>query len=335
MTDYIYTRPDRCGACGAELSPWLLKMQDPVYGVGGEWDISRCQNDDCASAYLDAKLTGEQLGSFYATYGTHAEPVLEAHGAKRIFRQAVAWLLYRRLGYRRPDAPRWIAPVAALLGIIPLFRHMALSRLFWLPHVEGGKWVEIGFGNAQSLLLAREMGWQVRGVEFDGVCIEKARGFGLAVDEGDFGNQSYADDSLDAVVGTHVVEHVPDPGELIATIHRKLVSGGRMVLVTPNGKSVGCRVMGRDWRGLETPRHLTIQTPGSLIRHAQNAGFRKISLFGTPLGGGTLQQSLQIRQGRPVGNRGRLAQFFWAMLATLVYLVKNRASDEIVLLCEK
>jgi SAM-dependent methyltransferase len=310
-------------------------MRDPVYGVDGEWDISRCRNDDCASAYLDAKLTGEQLGGFYAAYGTHAEPVLDTRGVKRIFRQAVAWLLHKRLGYSRPDVSRWIGPVAALLGVVPLFRHMALSRVFWLPHVEGGKLVEIGFGNAQSLLFTRDMGWQVRGVEFDSVCIEKARGFGLAVDEGDFGSQSYGDDSLNAVVGTHVIEHVPDPGQLIASIHRKLVTGGRMVLVTPNGKSLGCRVMGRDWRGLETPRHLTIQTPGSLIRHAQNAGFRKIRLFGTPLGGGTLQQSLQIRQGRRVGNRGRVAQFSWAMLATLVFMLKNRASDEIVLFCEK
>lgn len=335
MTDFIYSRPDRCSACDAELQPWLSRVVDRVYGVGGNWNLSRCQNADCAAGYLDASLTDEQLGSFYATYGTHAEPAIEARGAKRLFRQVVEWIWHRQLGYPKPATPSSAAFLASLLGIIPFIRHMALYRIFWLPRLTKGKLVEIGFGNAHSLLQLRDLGWDVRGVEFDTVCIENARSLGLVVDKGDFLSQPYADDSLDAVVGSHVIEHVPDPGDLIAAIHRKLVDGGRMVLVTPNGKSIGSRIFGPDWRGLEVPRHLTIQTPGSLLRYAKKAGFRNIRLFGTPLGGGIIQQSVQIRLGKPVGNSGRAAQMFWAAVASAIHLIRPKASDEIVLVCEK
>lgn len=335
MTDYIYSRPDRCGACDDELSPWLTRVVDRVYGVGGEWNLSRCRNADCAAGYLDASLTGEQLGSFYATYGTHAEPAIEARGAKLLFRQVVEWIWHRKLGYQKPETPRRAAFLASILGAIPFVQHMALYRIFWLPRVAKGKLVEIGFGNAHSLLQLRDLGWDVQGVEFDTVCIDAARSLGLDVGEGDFISQPYADGSLDAVVGSHVIEHVPDPGELIAAIHRKLADGGRMVLVTPNGKSVGSRIFGPDWRGLEVPRHLTIQTPGSLLRHARKAGFRNVRLFGTALGGGIIQQSLQIRRGKQVGSTGRAAQLFWAVIASAIHLVRPKAADEIVLFCEK
>lgn len=335
VTDFIYSRPDRCGACGAELHPWLSGVRDRVYGVDGQWDLVRCGDSACAAAYLDARLTGEQLGSFYATYSTHSDPVLAASGAKRGFRQAVEWFLHRNLGYRRPEASAATSVLARFFCVVPFLRHMALSRVFWLPHVAEGKLVELGFGNAQTLLQMRDLGWDVEGIEFDTVCVDKARMLGLRVGEGDFRAQNYADGSLDAVVGSHVIEHVPGPGELIAAIHDKLAPGGRMVLITPNGKSLGCRFMGADWRGLETPRHLTVQTPGSLIRHARRAGFRTIKLFGTPLGGGILQQSVQIRRGKPAGPTGRIAQLFWAIIASTVHLVRADASDEIVLFCEK
>ena len=83
------------------------------------------------------------------------------------------------------------------------------------------------------------------------------------------------------------------------------------------------------------PRHLTIQTPGSLLRHARKAGFRNVRLFGTALGGGIIQQSLQIRRGKQVGSTGRAAQLFWAAIASAIHLVRPKAADEIVLFCEK
>ena len=44
----------------------------------------------------------------------------------------------------------------------------------------------------------------------------------------------FADDEFDEVVGTHVVEHVPDPMGFICELHRITRPGGRIRLVTPH-----------------------------------------------------------------------------------------------------
>jgi 2-polyprenyl-3-methyl-5-hydroxy-6-metoxy-1,4-benzoquinol methylase len=335
MNDLIYFRPDHCRACGARLVPWFDKVRDHVYGVEGEWRIHRCSNTICAAGYLDAGLTAVELNRFYDTYSTHHPPVLAATGAKLLFRQAIDWILHKQLGYNAPEVTGIAKTVGAVLATIPFFRAAALARAFWLPAVTNGKLVEIGFGNGQSLVQMRKLGWQVEGVEFDEVCIKDAKALGFEVFMGDFESQTYRDGTLDAVVGSHVIEHVPDPGRLVSTIYQKLVPGGRLVFVTPNAASWGCKTFRTHWRGLEAPRHLTIQTPHSLALHAQQAGFTKIRVFGTPLGGGILQQSMRILEGKASSPAGRVGRLGWNVIASLIHIIRPQAADEVVLICEK
>lgn len=331
----IYALPARCGACGAAILPWLSGVRDRVHLVNGVWDLYRCSDKNCCCGYLDAALTPEQLGGFYSTYSTHSDPVLNASGAKRLFRNAIGWFIHRNLDYARPEVSSLVKTLGWLFRFFPVLYHTACSRVFWLPYKRNGKLVEIGYGNAQTLLQMRDLGWDVEGIEFDPLCIEKARAYGLRACGGDFFEQDYGDGSLDAVVGSHVIEHVPDPGRLIDAIYAKLAPGGRMVLVTPNANSLGCAVFGRNWRGLEAPRHLTIHTPGSLTSHAERAGFKTIRLFGTPLGGGILEQSHQICRGKTYGRTRRIARLGWVLAASVVYTVMPLRSEEIVLFCEK
>ena len=69
---------------------------------------------------------------------------------------------------------------------------------------------------------------------------------------------NYPADSFDAVIMSHVIEHVPQPRELLAECARLLKLGGRLVMLTPNAESFGLDYYGRCWRGLEPPRHLQI-----------------------------------------------------------------------------
>lgn len=336
MQQNVYSSPANCRACGAVTKPWLDDVSDWVYGVKGRWCLNRCSDQRCQAVYLDAQLTAEQIALFYSNYSTHTDPVQSASGLKLGYRQMLGWILHAKLGYARPEAPAWTRAAATVLGVFPYFRHAALARAYWLEAKPKGRLCEIGFGNAQALLQLRDLGWQVSGVEFDPVCIAKAKEFDLDVRQGSFEDQLFDDASLDAVVGSHVIEHVPDPGALMASIHRKLSDGGVMTLVTPNANSLGCRVFGRHWRGLECPRHLTVQTAGSLATLARAAGFAKVEVFSTPLGGGILQQSYNIRrQEIAAGRQGYANRFGWGLIASLVNLFAAEAAEEIVLLAKK
>ncbi len=334
MTEILYSTPSVCESCGSIVVPHLTEVVDHVYGVKGNWNLVRCSNKECNLTYLDAELKAQDISSFYTTYSTHSGPILESSGAKRFYRHMLASIYNRRLNYAE-EVDKLAAIVGRALAIVPFFAHLAKSRVFWLSAKLGGKVVEIGFGNGQALLQLQSLGWNVSGIEYDKVCIEQARERNLDVLEGDFQAEHYSPESLDAVVGSHVIEHVPSAKRLIQEICKSLQPGGCMVLVTPNGNSFGSNIFGKYWRGLETPRHLTIQTPASLRSFAKEAGFSKVNVFGTSNGGFILQQSLELAlQLKPSQKQG-LRTIPFNIFAGILNMINAKKSEEIVLHCVK
>ena len=329
----VYQRPQSCRVCQASVEPYLENVEDRVYGVPGRWRFVRCARSDCAVIYLDHDLTAGQLTAFYKGYSTHALPVLRATGAKRFYRNALAAIQQARLGYagHLGIMARWSG---AVLTHVPFFRENALSRLFWLHAKPGGRVLEVGFGNAQSMTQLRAAGWNVVGCEFDDHCVGQARRLGFEVHQGSLTEASFAAESFDAVVASHTIEHVPDPVAFIEKAARLLRPGGRLVLVTPNAASRDARRFGSDWRGLEAPRHLSIHTPHSLRRMAEKAGFAAIEVFGTSLAGFIGQQTRELRRGEKPSTRQGLRTIPSNLRAGVIAARRDLDSEEIVLRCE-
>jgi SAM-dependent methyltransferase len=132
--------------------------------------------------------------------------------------------------------------------------------------------LEIGCGAGNQLAALRQAGWDAHGVDFDPAAVATARGRGLQVDQGDVRDLHYPDASFDAVAMAHVIEHVANPVGLLTEIARLLKPGGRLVLITPNARSLGHLYFKRFWRGLEPPRHLVVFTPRALRRAVERGG---------------------------------------------------------------
>jgi SAM-dependent methyltransferase len=88
-------------------------------------------------------------------------------------------------------------------------------------------------------------------------------------------------DSFDAVTLSHVIEHLHDPVESLAACLRLLKPGGQIWVATPNVEGLGHRRFGRDWFGLDPPRHLVIFTRRALDRALRSAGFESRSFLRT------------------------------------------------------
>ena len=140
-------------------------------------------------------------------------------------------------------------------------------------HVPHGRLLEVGCGNGRQLERLAHAGWKVEGLDFDERAAQTARRLGLEVKVGDLASARYPDASFDAVILSHVIEHVPDPVALLVECRRILRSGGQLVLATPNSDSWGHRRFGRAWLGLDPPRHLLVFTPRALAEAAGRAGF--------------------------------------------------------------
>lgn len=256
-----------CCVCGTPGVLAYANLDDALFGADGRWSLRRCPNPDCGMMWLDPMPTPRDIGQAYARYYTHGdrngEP--DASIARRAF----------RLGYQLVFTPL----VATLTGARRERRRLELLDL------GGGKGrlLDVGCGDGRGLARLRQYGWEVHGLDVDPVSVRVARErHGLDVHLGPLETAPYETDSFDAIMSSHVIEHVHEPLAVLRQIRGLLKRGGRFVAVTPNVMSLGHVRYGEHWRGLEPPRHLHVFSPASLGALARAAAFSHVDVRTTP-----------------------------------------------------
>ncbi len=246
-----------CFLCGSAAAPLHERLQDQLFGSPGQWRLVRCTSRSCGLVFLDPPPTDEELARAYATYCTHEDsPEVPEHpgrdGLARTALHWVNWSLMRATG--------------ALAGQRDL-KHLCLTK------VHPGRVLDVGCGNGARLARLRRLGWEVIGQEVDASAAEVARrAHGITVHVGPLESLELPAGGFDAVTMNHVIEHVRQPVALLAETWRLVAPGGRLVCVTPNVTSLGARVFGRHWYGLDPPRHLHLFSRRTLGTLATAAG---------------------------------------------------------------
>jgi SAM-dependent methyltransferase len=120
----------------------------------------------------------------------------------------------------------------------------------------------------------KEKGFEVAGVDLSARAAEIAeREYGIDVAVGSVEQAAFKSAEFDVVVLLHVLEHVPNPHDVLAEIFRILRPGGRIVLQVPNIDSLQFRMFGVRWYGLDVPRHLIDYSLSSVLRLLRSCGF--------------------------------------------------------------
>lgn len=98
-----------------------------------------------------------------------------------------------------------------------------------------GRLLDLGCGDGTVIWLARQDGWDVKGVELFPEHTQVVRDtLGLNVVTSDITTYDDADESWDCVILTHVLEHLPDPIGALRKIRNLLKRNGVGVLEFPN-----------------------------------------------------------------------------------------------------
>jgi 2-polyprenyl-3-methyl-5-hydroxy-6-metoxy-1,4-benzoquinol methylase len=98
-----------------------------------------------------------------------------------------------------------------------------------------GRMLDLGCGDGTILWLAREDGWDVKGIElFPDHTLLVRETLGLDVQTSDIGSYAGEKEAWDCVILTHVLEHLPDPVAALRKIRMLLKPGGIGVLEFPN-----------------------------------------------------------------------------------------------------
>jgi len=305
--DQLRSRPcPDCYLCGTTGEPLYENLKDRLYGAAGAWNLKRCPEPGCGLLWLDPMPAEEDIDKAYKDYFTH----IEMNGVRK------SWLKHayglakrgywaRKYGYGKDSVGRWQKLWGMLIQLDPGLRAELEFSVMYLPSLRNGQLLDVGCGSGLALQRMSELGWQVRGVDFDPKAVRIAQKKGLEVGLGKLADQGYPSDCFDAITMSHIIEHVHDPLSFLGECRRILKPGGNLVMVTPNSRSWGHQRFGANWMHLDPPRHLHIFNEPSLRELTLAAGLQLVSLRttirdtnGLFIGSRSIERTGRYRMGR-------------------------------------
>jgi SAM-dependent methyltransferase len=150
------------------------------------------------------------------------------------------------------------------------------------PGAERPRILDAGCATGALLEKLRSRGWDARGLEISGPQAEYARRVrGLTVLESPLEESRLPDHSFQAVLASHLIEHLNDPASFVREAGRILAPGGRFYVSTPNIAGFQARLFRERWRSAIFD-HLYLFSVRTLSALLRSAGFtvEKIQTWG-------------------------------------------------------
>ncbi len=145
-----------------------------------------------------------------------------------------------------------------------------------------GEILDVGTGTGFCLNEMKEYGWRVTGTEKS----SDARDF--AKKEFNLDNLpseklfALMENSFDAITLWHVLEHVHQLNENMATFNRLLKSDGKLIIAVPNNDSSDALHYKQFWAAYDVPRHIWHFAPKQMKQLGEKHGFKLTSLHSMP-----------------------------------------------------
>jgi len=164
-----------------------------------------------------------------------------------------------------------------------------------------GQLLELGCAYGYFLDLAK-LHWQVTGIDISAVAISSCtRRLAGTVHCADLLETDLPRSQYDWIVGWDMIEHVAEPRKYTARTFELLRPGGWLALTTGDVSSLASRLMGRKWRLLTPPSHLTFFSRPGMRCMLHDAGYKQIT-FETA----GYERSLDFVLFRLLGERGHM-----------------------------
>jgi SAM-dependent methyltransferase len=147
--------------------------------------------------------------------------------------------------------------------------HLNVSRK--IPVKRAGDHLDFGCGPGYYMAYARSLGWKSTGVEYSekGARAARDRGFPVVLESE---LATLPDGSFDLVTMIHSLEHLPDPGETLSLLARKLRPGGVLMVEVPYLDCHEFGLFGRNYSMIQAPVHLQFFTDETMRYLAARAG---------------------------------------------------------------
>jgi SAM-dependent methyltransferase len=164
--------------------------------------------------------------------------------------------------------------------------HQARRQI--LKHVQNGRLLDIGAANGYLMKFFSDV-FQPQGVEISAGPAQFARGKGWHVDIGLYQDIELPENTFNVITMIDVLEHLPEPGQILEKNFRLLKPGGVMFIKVPNytsqiAKQDFLQKIGSTREGIMANFcHINHFTPDSLSGHLKKLGFDVVARGYTPV----------------------------------------------------
>lgn len=240
-----------CTGCGSADSHLMYAAGDYEYGLPGQFYVSRCQS--CGLISQNPRPPFSQILHYY----TEEYEPYSAVGSKIM--QAARYLLLVR-----PRLRKYQALFKNLTGPINV--------------------LDVGCGSGDLLNeLSFDQKFDCVGIEPVENAADIAREKGIKVITGLVENHDFQGEQFDLIIMNHVLEHLPNPEEVIGKVYELLRPGGYLIGELPCSEAVERHIFGRYWGMYHLPRHLTFFSRRLLGRFLERFGFTEIKISLQPV----------------------------------------------------
>lgn len=273
-----------CIVCGFTKFTFLYETLDRMFGLSGKFFLKKC--NECSLAFLDPQPSEASLKNYYPSKKYYAYNKDNTKGFFEILRE------YLVKNYYTPTF---------LSKIITLF----VKNVPAMPSSpKNGKILDLGCGTGDTLVLLKELGWDTFGIDIDKRAISVGINRGLKnLKLGTYRDvTTYPDNYFDAVRLYHVIEHLDNPALCLSLIRKKLKKNGELILGTPNIQSFTSIIFKSCWYNLDSPRHLFLFSPRTLVKLAKKEGYLVKNIEFCSAGGiaGSLQYYIEDVLGKKI-----------------------------------
>lgn len=152
--------------------------------------------------------------------------------------------------------------------------YVIFENPWYMNFPEGSKILDIGCGSGELLLRLKELKCDGYGIDIDEVTSNylKEKGLNVINHDADKG-LPFSDETFDAVIMRHSIEHFHNPLNVLKEVKRVLKSEGLLIIGIPNINSFTAKISKDLWGDLDLPRHLFHFTPATITKLLKTLNF--------------------------------------------------------------
>jgi SAM-dependent methyltransferase len=228
-----------CALCGSYDSTILLSIGDQRYHTSAEiFDLSQCTN--CGLIYINPRPKEDELGKYYPiNYYCNLSKFA------KIYLELLNMLKIRKIKKFETD----------------------------------GKILDIGCGDGTFLTSMKKARWETYGIDISEDATKLSIGkLGENIFNCSLHHCQFAPRFFDVITLNNVLEHLANPNEELAEIHRILKDDGILMISVPNIDSMQYTYCREHWIHLDIPRHLFHYSPNTICQMLRKNNFVSVEI---------------------------------------------------------